>query len=256
MKHLIKTLLKKFGYQLGPISSPSAIRDLNPDISDPEWATFLAVQPFTMTSLERVLASIRAAAYVASSRIPGDIVECGVWRGGSVMAIARTLLDNDDISRSIYCYDTFDGMTEPGSDDIDAWNRAAGDLLQSAKHVEDKTESLVWAYASIDDVKANVATVGYPTENLVLVEGPVEDTIPGTTPERISILRLDTDWYGSTKHELEHLYPRLVTGGVLIVDDYGHWGGARKAVDEYFSRAGLRVFLHRIDYTGRLILKT
>ena len=182
MKGLIKRLMKKIGYQITPVTSPSAIRDLNPDISEAEWATFLAVRPFTMTSLERVLASIQVAGYVASNRIPGDVVECGVWRGGSAMAIARTLLENDDISRIIYCYDTFDGMTEPGGNDVDAWNRPAGGLLEYAKRAENKTESLVWAYASIDDVKANLGTVGYPMGNIVLVKGPVEAPIPKTTP--------------------------------------------------------------------------
>ena len=71
-------------------------------------------------------------------------------------------------------------------------------------------------------------------------------------PERIALLRIDTDWYESTRHELVHLYPRLSPGGVLIIDDYGHWQGARKAVDEYFQ-AGL--FLNHIDYTGRLAIK-
>jgi hypothetical protein len=82
--------------------------------------------------------------------------------------------------------------------------------------------------------------------------GMVEDTIPRLAPERIAILRLDTDWYVSTKHELEWLWPRLSSGGVLIIDDYGHFTGARKAVDEFF---GGQTFLFRIDYTGRLVTK-
>lgn len=256
MKDLIKMLVKNLGYQITPIPSPTAIRDLNPDISESEWATFLAVKPFTMTSLERVLASIQAASYVALNNIPGDVVECGVWRGGSSMAIARTLMEHNDTSRIIYCYDTFEGMTDPGGGDVDAWNRSADGLLEHAKRAEPKSDSLVWAYASIDDVRRNLGTVGYPMKNVVFVRGPVENTIPETLPRQISILRLDTDWYESTKHELEHLYPRLVSSGVLIVDDYGHWSGARKAVDEYFVKIGLPVFLHRIDYTGRMFVKT
>jgi O-methyltransferase len=88
----------------------------------------------------------------------------------------------------------------------------------------------------------------------LFVKGPVEETIPRTTPERIALLRPDTDWYESTKHELVHLYPRLVPGGVLMIDDYGHCSGARKATDEYFS--GSLLFLNRSDYTGRLAIKT
>src|ERR1051325_10354963 len=87
------------------------------------------------------------------------------------------------------------------------------------------------------------------------LEGTVEETIPAQAPERIALLRLDTDWYESTRHELVHLYPRLVPGGVLIIDDYGHWEGARKAVDEYIAQNNLRLFLNRIDYAGRLAIK-
>jgi O-methyltransferase len=83
----------------------------------------------------------------------------------------------------------------------------------------------------------------------------VEDTLPDQAPERIALLRLDTDWYASTKHELEQLYPRLAEGGVLIVDDYGHYEGARRAVDEYFRAAGEPVLLNRIDFSGRLVIK-
>ena len=88
-----------------------------------------------------------------------------------------------------------------------------------------------------------------------MVPGLVEDTVPSQAPEVIALLRLDTDWYKSTWHELEHLYPRLSVGGVLIIDDYGHWEGARRAVDEFIEAKGLRLFLSRIDYTGRLAIK-
>jgi O-methyltransferase len=85
--------------------------------------------------------------------------------------------------------------------------------------------------------------------------GKVEDTFPKDTPDKIAILRLDTDWYESTRHELIHLYPKLSIGGVLIIDDYGHWEGARKAVDEYINDNTLRILLNRIDYTGRIAVK-
>ncbi len=82
------------------------------------------------------------------------------------------------------------------------------------------------------------------------------DTIPKNVPEKISILRLDTDWYESTKHELNNLFPRLVSGGILIIDDYGHFQGSKKAVDEYFEENKISSFLFRIDYTGRLFVKS
>src|SRR5437773_5710167 len=101
-----------------------------------------------------------------------------------------------------------------------------------------------------------MAATGYPTAKLHFVQGMVEETIPATVPARIAILRLDTDWYQSTRHELEHLYPLVSHIGVLIVDDYGYWKGARKAVDEYFARAQTPMLLHRIDSAGRIGVKT
>ena len=97
-------------------------------------------------------------------------------------------------------------------------------------------------------------STGYPVGNIRLLKGKVEDTIPGTMPAKIALLRLDTDWYESTKHELTYLFPLLEKSGVLIIDDYGAWQGARKAVDEYLKDNGT-VYLNRIDFTGRLLIK-
>ena len=104
-------------------------------------------------------------------------------------------------------------------------------------------------------VKKNMASTDYPEENIIYIKGKIEETLPGYIPRKISILRLDTDWYESTKHELEHLYPILSPGGVLIIDDYGHFAGARKAVDEYFSGLEKPPYMPRIDYSGRIIIK-
>jgi len=253
MKRVIKKLLGSAGYKIVPLQVPTSIRELNPDITEQEWQTYLSVQEYTMTSLERVLTAIRAAAHISENHIFGDIVECGVWRGGSTMAIARTLLEHNDVSRRLYLYDTFEGMVEPTTADTDFRGREAAALLSSAKQlVEQKTESTIWAYASLEDVRANLEKTRYPAEKIVFTKGPVEKTIPDTIPDAIAILRLDTDWYESTRHELIHLYPRLSKGGILIVDDYGHWSGSRKAVDEFFSG---QLFLNRIDYSGRLAIK-
>jgi elongation factor P hydroxylase len=85
-----------------------------------------------------------------------------------------------------------------------------------------------------------------------LVQGLVEETLPAQAPESIALLRLDTDWYKSTLHELEHLYPRLVRGGVLLIDDFGYWQGARQATEEYFARHPPAPLLVAVDQTGRV----
>jgi predicted O-methyltransferase YrrM len=109
----------------------------------------------------------------------------------------------------------------------------------------------------VEDVQRNLGRTGYDPSRLHFIKGKVEETLPGQAPdEPIALLRLDTDWYSSTKHELVHLFPRLVPGGVLILDDYGWWKGSRQAYDEYAKENGVRLLLNRIDNAGRLAIKT
>jgi hypothetical protein len=219
------------------------------DIDDEAAAIIRAVQPYTMTNVEKLYAVIMAARYVTQYEIPGAIVECGVWRGGSMHAIARTLDAAGAHERDLYLFDTYEGMTAPGPRDRRGDGRTAADLMASYE----KT-SRVWAYASLEDVQEGFAQVPYPQERVHFVKGPVEQTIPGEAPERIAVLRLDTDWYESTAHELTHLYDRLVPGGVLLLDDYGWWQGSREAVDEFMARTGAPLYLARTG-SGRVAIK-
>jgi hypothetical protein len=213
------------------------------------------VRTYTMTSDARITALCSAVRHVARNAIPGDIVECGVWRGGSMMAAALTLLQERDAGRTLHLFDTFSGMTQPGEVDVAPDGRSAEALLREADPADEGPQS-VWCRAPLEGVRAAMAGTGYDMARVRFVAGPVEETLPREAPERIALLRLDTDWYESTRHELEHLYPRLVAGGVLIIDDYGHWQGARMAVDEYFSARGIAIDLLPIDYTGRWAVKT
>jgi O-methyltransferase len=211
------------------------------------------VRPYTMTSPERIYALAQAVRYVVRHEIPGDIVECGVWRGGSMMVVARMLLQLGDVGRRLYLFDTFEGMTPPTEKDVLNSGRSAVDLLANEKkHVQ----TSLWCCSPIDDVRQNLYRTGYSPEKVHFIKGRVEDTIPGDAPQSISILRLDTDWYESTRHELIHLFPRLSPGGVLILDDYGWWKGARQATDEYLEQHNLKLLLNRIDaWGGRLAVK-
>jgi O-methyltransferase len=204
----------------------------------------------TMTSDERMHALYQAINYVADAGVAGDVVECGVWRGGSSMLGALALLARDESSRTLWLYDTFEGMTPPGELDVKYDGAAASEELARQERRADVVND--WCVATIEDVRSNMQATGYPMDRVRLVQGKVEDTIPAQTPDAIAVLRLDTDWFESTWHELIHLYPRLVPGGVLIVDDYGWWKGAREAVDRYFTEHGVRMLLSRIDGTGRM----
>lgn len=217
------------------------------DFSAEDRRIWEAVQSYTMTSPERLQSVCEAVRYVVANRIPGAIVECGVWRGGSSMAAALTLLEVGE-TRDLHLFDTFEGMVPPGDYDLALDGRSAAEILKEASR-----DSVLWGIASLEDVRLNIAATGYPESAITFVPGDVMGTIPDSAPNEIAVLRLDTDWYESTRHELEHLYPRLAARGVMIVDDYGHWKGARRAVDEFFGET--RPFLHRIDYTGRLIIK-
>ncbi|MCI0434459.1 MAG: TylF/MycF family methyltransferase [Gemmatimonadetes bacterium] len=224
-----------------------------PDFSAADIDLYESVAPFTMTSPERVIALVRAVEYVLASRIPGAIVECGVWRGGSMMAAARVIVARAQAMRDLYLYDTFTGMTKPSPVDVRHDGRAAADILKATAPGSGRND---WCIASEEDVLSNLASTEYPRERIHLIKGDVLETIPALTPDAVALLRLDTDWYESTKHELEQLYPRVSQGGVIIVDDYGHWTGAKRAVDEFVARLDSPPLLTRIDYTGRLWIKS
>lgn len=244
----IQKALGLFGYRLERVRSPESVpADFPPEVVE----TIEAVRPFTMTSAERISSLVQGVEYVVRNRIPGDMVECGVWRGGSMMAVARTLIRLRSTDRQLFLFDTFEGMPPATDVDRDPSGKLASDLMAAS----DQQTSTIWARAQLEEVTRNVHSIGYPAGNIHFVRGKVEDTIPGNAPDKIALLRLDTDWYESTRHELIHLFPRLAVGGVLIIDDYGHWAGARKAVDEYIEERQLQILLCRIDDTGRIAIK-
>jgi O-methyltransferase len=211
-----------------------------------------SVQPFTMTGPEKLYSLIQAVKYIIQNNVPGDIVECGVWRGGSMMAVAQTLLRLNHTKKSLFLYDTFSGMSKPTELDVNFHGLKAFDKFQKKRLPGGKTN---WCIASLNEVKESLLQVGYDQSKINFIKGEVEETIPEKAPENISLLRLDTDWYASTKHELIHLFPRLAKNGVLIIDDYGHWEGCKKAVDEYFSENKINIYLTRVDYSARMGIK-
>lgn len=236
-------MLRCFGYRIEPDTYPA-------DYTEFEKQIIAATKPYTMVPHEGIVSLIRSVQYIVSNKIQGDIVECGVWRGGCMLTSALTLLNVGDKTRSLYLYDTFDyfkGFCQTEGD-IDFAGVPMSNVITRAG-------SGVTAGVSMEGVRRVMMISGYPLDKLHFIKGNVEETIPGTAPEKISLLRLDTDTYASTRHELEHLYPLLSIGGVLIIDDYGHWKGARKATDEYFHMHGIPVYLHRVDYTRRVHVK-
>jgi hypothetical protein len=222
-----------------------------PELTHADETLITSVDDYTMTNAVRRHALLKALRYVNERRLPGDFVECGVWRGGNIF-LGKLVQDREfpNIHRDFWLYDTFEGMTQPGDFDV---SPNGVNALSEFQRLTKAGEG--WCLATREDVEANAISMLGSKDGLRFVQGPVEQTLQHGEhlPAEIAILRLDTDWYESTRAELEILYPRLVSRGVLIIDDYGVWQGAKRAVDEYF--AGQAVFLHRVDHSCRIIVK-
>jgi O-methyltransferase len=224
---------------------------------EPEALTALdSVSGRTMADELQQYAAYSAGRHVATAGIPGAIVECGVWRGGCSMLMMRGLIDAGDTTRDVWLYDTFGGMTPPDERDsfLADGSAAQAMLAASPKLGATLVDWTVWCVADEGDVIAGISQTGYPQDLVRLVRGPVEETLLTHVPEQIAIARLDTDWYSSTEKELATLYDRISPGGVLILDDYDDWSGARQAVDDFFKARGESPFLVRAGF-GRIHIK-
>lgn len=252
----IKRVLKSVGVDVRRAVDGKAVPlRFPPEFAHSDKAVFALIREknLTMVSNERLTATILACHYVCDRGIEGDFVECGVWRGGNSIA-AASVFKSRSVNRSVYLFDTFEGMTEPTDDDKMVANGSSAMDIFRKRRRDDRTD---WCYAPIDEVSGHFAAAGLLGTNVHLVKGDVQDTLEREEllPRKISVLRLDTDWYESTRRELEVLYPRLSEGGVLLLDDYGFWAGAKKAVDEYFIENRNRPLLQNVDVSGRLGIK-
>lgn len=256
LKRFARETLKKAGWMLVHNSVwDNMLYGIPKDYDEAHARTYEKVKDFTMTTSERIVAICSAIDYLERNNIAGDIVECGVWRGGSIMAAIDTLIREKSADRSIYLYDTFEGMPAPTQFDKKVAGANGAGMTAEELYKKSSPEDIIWCNSSLDEVKQNIGRLNYPVDKIYYIKGMVEDTIPQTIPKKIALLRLDTNFYESTKHELKYLYPLLVQGGVIIINDYGDWEGARKAVDEYIATEKIKLLLNRIDYTGRIGVK-
>ena len=190
------------------------------------------VSKYSMTPKIRIYNLLQSLKDLEQRNVQGDYVECGVWKGGNILLFKKFMEDKKNIKKKIYAYDTFEGMTDPDENDlIIRTSEKAKDLLSKSE----KTSNIK-GICKLDDVKKYISTHS-DLDNIIFVKGDVENTldVEENLPEKICLLRLDTDFYRSTKKELEKLYNRVPVGGIIIIDDYGHWSGCKKAVDEFFS---------------------
>lgn len=180
----------------------------------------------------------RAVRYVVKQEIPGDVVECGCARGGSAALMALTLRRLGS-QRKLWLFDTFEGLPAPSSKDPDF---EIADLFTGT------------CVGGLDEVRGLFQRLN-TAENVTFVKGLFQETLPATPIQQIAVLHIDGDWYESVRVCLETLYDKVVAGGLIQLDDYGYWQGARKAVDEFLARRGIRTPLQRLDYSGRFLIK-
>jgi predicted O-methyltransferase YrrM len=221
----------------------SQLRDLALDVWDSvsrqEFSQlYRTVRPFTMCGNTRLRGLYRAARYVVANNIPGDLVECGTAQGGSAALMGLTL-KRLATRRTLWVLDTFEGLPPPTAEDPD-WE-VAQRYTGSCR-------------ASVAEVSALFERLGILSD-CRLVKGRFQETLPAFGAQPIAVLHIDGDWYESVKVCLASLYDRVSPGGVIQIDDYGHWQGARKAVDEFMRSRSIKVDLQCLDYTGRQLIK-
>lgn len=248
LKNLVQSAFQAIGYEIRKTQMPVELTADERDI-----IRYVMSNKLTMVSYERLWTTLMACKHAIERKIEGDFVECGVWRGGNAM-VAAEMFKLYGVPNKVWLFDTFKGMTEPTGDDVRA---SDGHSARQQYTSDQRATHNAWCYASLDDVRNNFSKRDLLSDRVIFVQGDVCQTLANTAqlPDVISVLRLDTDWYESTRKELEVLYPKLTVGGCLIIDDYGYWSGSKKATDEYFATHAARPFLQYTDDTGRVAVK-
>ncbi len=253
LKIIISNLINKFlnNFSLRIIYS----KDYIFNHSKYEMEAINLCKQYSMTGGKRMSNLTKCIKFISENKINGDFVECGVWKGGNLILMQR-LVDHYGLNKKIYGYDTFNGMTEPNEFDVNINDQKASKLLMNERKIENNDDMNIWCYSGLQTVKDNFSK-NTKNNNLTLVKGDVKNTLNNKSnlPKEISLLRLDTDFYESTKIELEILYPLVVKNGIIIIDDYGHWKGQRKALDEYFLKQNITNYLFEVDYSCRVFIK-
>lgn len=240
---IIQKIAHNFGYHISRIQNKAYSKQVR--------EIFKIVSPYTLTKLDTIQSLIDSVKYIIKNNVEGDFIECGVWKGGSIMTMIKTLQELNVSDREIFLYDTFSGMSKPTSEDIASDGRIAPDLYAGITGEMRRENDAV----PLDKVQRNISSLNYDENKIHYVKGKVEDTLSNNNHKKIALLRLDTDWYESTKCELELLFPKLVKGGILIIDDYGDWNGSKKATKEYLKKNNIKMMLHRLPGNERIGIK-
>ncbi|MBI3551715.1 MAG: class I SAM-dependent methyltransferase [Elusimicrobia bacterium] len=261
IKRSLKKVFDRLGYEVRKKGAPR----LGYDLEDEARRLIEKVRPYTMLPDERLITLYQQVVHCESAGVPGDFVECGVWKGGAVALMALANLKRGAARRSIHLFDAFTQICEPDKavDGAKAVRQArefgrGGSAEGRMRPLEGFYDSMGGPGTLEGNKDLLERQVRYDPAFLHYHRGWFQETMPQDAPKigRIAILRLDGDWYASTKVCLEHLYDKVVKGGFVVVDDYGCYEGCRKAVDEFRSERKIADYLHHIDADGRYWLKS
>ena len=240
------------GIVVSRVNSRSEWTPIELDPADIEIVNYVRSNNLSMGSTQNLYATALACRYIVNMEIEGDFVECGVYRGGHSI-IAAEIFKRFGANKKVFLFDTFKGMTEPTEKDFKLYSGIPALLKYKANKNQDHVS---WAYSSLGEVRNNFNKLKLEDSNVIFIEGDVLQTVPSSMNllKSISFLRLDTDWFDSTKIELDFLYPLLSKNGIIVIDDYGSWAGSNRATDEYFY-SEKRPFFSLIDGGARLGIK-
>jgi len=244
------------GSDLGKCAPAEAFRTFRKgyDLEDAACEAIPQVIGATQLSYERLVTLYQQVAYLERNRLPGALVECGVWRGGAAAMMALANLAEGSERRMLHLFDSFQGMPEP-----DLANDGEEALRWAGRRGDGSLASTGVNVASPDDVNSLIIDrIGYPASSVVIHTGWFQDTLPVARPQigPIALLRVDGDWYESTLVALEYLFDLVIPRGIVVIDDYGAFEGCRRATDEFLARRAPDAYLHHIDYTGRYFIKS
>jgi len=270
MKGFIKKILNRLGFDIVRFRSATEnnlnIKEiLGYELENQAVECILMIKNNTMLSKRRLVTLYQQAMYCEKNNIPGAFVECGVWKGGAMGLMALANLHSGNERRHLHLFDAFQDICEPDSSvDGERAMREVKEFTKGASLGEGRLQPMTGFYDSLggagaldDSRKLLEETINYPSEMIDYHVGWFQDTLPNEHEGigDIAILRLDGDWYASTKVCLEYLFDKVVKGGVIIVDDYGAYEGCRKAVDEYLNSNSIKAYLAPVDSECRFFIK-
>lgn len=266
IRRLAEVVLSRMGYTISrkaPTDSSTASAGAGYDLESEAWESMQVVRSHTMVPYARLVTLYQQVVACERHDIAGSYVECGTWKGGAVGLMALGNLRHSAQRRHIHLFDSFAGIPEP-DEEVDG-ERAVQEVVSVGGEAKGRLVPIKGFYDKYADGVGDLETnrhlletvIGYDSRFLHYHEGWFQDTLPRVAPvlADIAILRLDCDWYASTRICLEYLYNKVVTGGFVVIDDYGYYDGCKRAADEFMTRERIRAYLNHIDASGRYWIK-